>query len=95
MKRQRGRPPHADLLTPSEWRTVHFVQHGMSNVDIAKRRGISVNAVKFHVGNALSKLRLRNRRELRAWLGDFQPDRFDPKAVIFVDPKEAFEQLGG
>lgn len=67
MKRKRGRPPHADLLTPSEWRTVHSVQHGMSNSDIAKRRGISVNAVKFHVSNALAKLGLRNRRELRAW----------------------------
>jgi DNA-binding CsgD family transcriptional regulator/catechol 2,3-dioxygenase-like lactoylglutathione lyase family enzyme len=67
MKRQRGRPPHADLLTPSEWRTVHFVQHGLSNSAIAKRRGISLNAVKFHVGNALQKLQLRNRRELRAW----------------------------
>lgn len=67
MKRSRGRPPHADLLTPGEWRTVHFVQHGMSNADIAKRRGISVNAVKFHVSNVLAKLHLRNRRELRAW----------------------------
>jgi DNA-binding CsgD family transcriptional regulator/catechol 2,3-dioxygenase-like lactoylglutathione lyase family enzyme len=67
MKRKRGRPPHADLLTPSEWRTVHFVQHGLSNVDIARRRGISVDAVKFHVSNALGKLGLRNRQELRAW----------------------------
>lgn len=66
-RRSRGRPPHADLLTPSEWRTVHFVQHGMSNVEIARRRGISVDAVKFHVSNALGKLALRNRRELRAW----------------------------
>jgi DNA-binding CsgD family transcriptional regulator/catechol-2,3-dioxygenase len=67
MKRKRGRPPHADLLTPSEWRAVHAVQHGMSNVEIAKRRGVSVDAVKFHVSNALAKLGLRNRRELRAW----------------------------
>jgi DNA-binding CsgD family transcriptional regulator/catechol 2,3-dioxygenase-like lactoylglutathione lyase family enzyme len=67
MKRQRGRPPHADLLTPTEWRTVHFVQHGMSNGEIARRRGISVDAVKFHVSNALGKLGLRDRRELRAW----------------------------
>lgn len=67
MKRPRGRPPHADLLTPSEWRTVHFVQHGMSNADIAQRRGISVDAVKYHVSNALTKLGLKNRRELRAW----------------------------
>ena len=67
MKRKRGRPPHADLLTPAEWRTVHFVQHGLSNVDIAKRRGVSVDAIKFHVSNSLAKLGLRNRRELRAW----------------------------
>jgi DNA-binding CsgD family transcriptional regulator/catechol 2,3-dioxygenase-like lactoylglutathione lyase family enzyme len=65
--RPRGRPPHADVLTPAEWRTVHAVQHGMSNVEIAKRRGVSVDAVKFHMANALAKLGLRNRRELRAW----------------------------
>src|SRR5687767_1197615 len=64
---KRGRPKHADLLTPAEWRTVHAVQHGMTNVEIARRRGVSVDAVKFHVANALAKLQLRNRRELRAW----------------------------
>ena len=67
MKRSRGRPPHADLLTPSEWRTVHAVQHGMTNPEIARRRGVSVNAVKYHLANAMAKLGLRNRRELRAW----------------------------
>jgi len=66
-KRGRGRPPHADLLTPSEWRTVHAVQHGMTNTEIARRRGISVNAVKFHVANALAKLQLEDRRGLRTW----------------------------
>jgi DNA-binding CsgD family transcriptional regulator/catechol 2,3-dioxygenase-like lactoylglutathione lyase family enzyme len=66
-RKARGRPPHADLLTPSEWRTVHAVQHGMSNAEIARRRNVSVDAVKFHVSNALSKLGLHNRRELRAW----------------------------
>jgi DNA-binding CsgD family transcriptional regulator/catechol 2,3-dioxygenase-like lactoylglutathione lyase family enzyme len=66
-KRGRGRPPHDDVLTPSEWRTVHAVQHGMSNREIAERRGISVDAVKFHVANALSKLGLKDRRALRGW----------------------------
>ena len=66
-RRPRGRPPHADLLTPAEWRTVFAVQHGMTNVEIARRRGISVNAVKFHVGNALAKLGLPDRRALRRW----------------------------
>jgi DNA-binding CsgD family transcriptional regulator/catechol 2,3-dioxygenase-like lactoylglutathione lyase family enzyme len=67
MKRTRGRPPHADVLTPAEWRTVHAVQHGMSNAEIARRRGVSVDAVKFHMTNALAKLGLKNRRELRDW----------------------------
>jgi DNA-binding CsgD family transcriptional regulator/catechol 2,3-dioxygenase-like lactoylglutathione lyase family enzyme len=66
-KRPRGRPPHADVLTPSEWRTVHAVQHGMTNAEIAQRRGVSVDAVKFHVANALAKLGLRDRKALRAW----------------------------
>jgi DNA-binding CsgD family transcriptional regulator/catechol 2,3-dioxygenase-like lactoylglutathione lyase family enzyme len=67
MKRGRGRPRHADLLTPSEWRTVHAVQHGMSNAEIARRRGVSVDAVKYHVANALAKLGLADRKALRAW----------------------------
>jgi DNA-binding CsgD family transcriptional regulator/catechol 2,3-dioxygenase-like lactoylglutathione lyase family enzyme len=65
--RPRGRPPHADVLTPAEWRTVYAVQHGMTNVAIARRRGISVNAVKFHVTNALAKLGLADRKALRRW----------------------------
>ena len=67
MKRPRGRPRHADLLTPAEWRTVHALQHGMTNAEVAQRRGISVSAVKFHVSNALAKLGLPDRRALRAW----------------------------
>ena len=66
-KRPRGRPKHADLLTPAEWRTVYAVQHGLTNVAIAKRRGVSVDAVKFHMTNALAKLGLKDRKALRAW----------------------------
>jgi DNA-binding CsgD family transcriptional regulator/catechol 2,3-dioxygenase-like lactoylglutathione lyase family enzyme len=66
-QRPRGRPPAADVLTPAEWRTVHAAQHGLTNVEIARRRGVTVDAVKFHMANALGKLGLRNRRELKAW----------------------------
>jgi DNA-binding CsgD family transcriptional regulator/catechol 2,3-dioxygenase-like lactoylglutathione lyase family enzyme len=66
-KRPRGRPPHADVLTPTEWRTVHAVQHGLSNVEIARRRGVSVDAIKYHVANALAKLQIKDRKALRAW----------------------------
>ena len=38
-----------------------------SSIPGPKRRGVSVDAIKFHVSNALAKLRLHNRRELRAW----------------------------
>jgi DNA-binding CsgD family transcriptional regulator/catechol 2,3-dioxygenase-like lactoylglutathione lyase family enzyme len=67
--RQRGRPPHPDQLTPGEWRIVNAVRHGLGNAAIAKRRGISEDAVKFHVRNAVAKLGLRNRAELKRWRG--------------------------
>lgn len=41
----------------------------MSNREIAARRGISVDAVKFHIANALMKLGLDRRADLRAWRG--------------------------
>ncbi len=65
----RGRPPHDDLLTPAEWRTVEAVRHGLGNARIARLQGISADAVKFHVGNAIAKLGLSDRRALRHWRG--------------------------
>jgi catechol 2,3-dioxygenase-like lactoylglutathione lyase family enzyme len=56
-------------LTPAEWRVVDAVRHGMSNRGIARRRGISLDAVKFHVANAVTKLGLGGRAELRMWRG--------------------------
>jgi DNA-binding CsgD family transcriptional regulator len=64
---RRGRPPHDDVLTPAEWRTVHAVKHGLTSRQIAERRGISIDAVKYHVANALAKLGVANRKELRQW----------------------------
>jgi extradiol dioxygenase family protein len=46
---------------------VHAVQHGMTNREIAARRGISLDAVKFHVANAMAKLGVSNRKALRQW----------------------------
>ena len=64
-----GRPPHDDALTPAEWRVVDGVRHGLSNPAIAARLEVSVDAVKFHVGNALAKLGFADRSELRLWNG--------------------------
>jgi DNA-binding CsgD family transcriptional regulator/catechol 2,3-dioxygenase-like lactoylglutathione lyase family enzyme len=67
--RGRGRPPHPDVLTLAEWGVVEAVRHGMSNRQIARRRGISLEAVKFHVANAVGKLGLTGRDGLRSWSG--------------------------
>ena len=48
---------------------MHAVRHGMSTRQIALRRGISPDAVKFHVANALAKLGLDSRADLRRWNG--------------------------
>ena len=64
-----GRPPHDDILTPAEWKVVDAVRHGLTNREIAARQHVSLDAVKFHVSNALAKLGLDSRRQLRRWSG--------------------------
>jgi catechol 2,3-dioxygenase-like lactoylglutathione lyase family enzyme/DNA-binding CsgD family transcriptional regulator len=64
---RRGRPPHPDVLTPAEWRITHAVQHGLSNRQVAALKGVSLDAVKYHVANVLGKLRLPDRQALRRW----------------------------
>jgi DNA-binding CsgD family transcriptional regulator/catechol 2,3-dioxygenase-like lactoylglutathione lyase family enzyme len=80
MAKRRGRPPHDDLLTPAEWRTVNSVRHGLTNQQIADRRGISLDAVKYNVANAIAKLSVNNRNALKTWAGS---------------PKDSFLQTGG
>ena len=69
MTKPRGRTRSDDLLTPAEWRVLEGVRHGMTNPEIARRQDVSVDAVKYHVANALQKLGLSNRGELRVWNG--------------------------
>jgi len=69
LRRPRGRPAYADVLTPAEWRVVEAVRHGMTNPQIAGRQNVSADAVKYHVANALLKLGLSSRAELRRWDG--------------------------
>ena len=65
IRKDRGRPAHADILTPAEWRVVEAVRHGMTNPRIAARQGVSLDAVKYHVANALQKLGFSSRADLR------------------------------
>jgi DNA-binding CsgD family transcriptional regulator/catechol 2,3-dioxygenase-like lactoylglutathione lyase family enzyme len=65
----RGRPRHPDRLTPAEWRVANAVRHDMSNGEISRRLGIGLDAVKYHVSNALGKLGLHAKADLRHWHG--------------------------
>ena len=68
-RRGRGRPPHPDVLTPTEWTVLDLLRHGMSRRMISERRGISLDAVKYHVQNIAGKLGVRGAAELRHWPG--------------------------
>jgi DNA-binding CsgD family transcriptional regulator/predicted enzyme related to lactoylglutathione lyase len=68
MTARRGRPPHPDLLTPAEWEVLDWVRHGLRRSEIARRRGTSVDAVKYHLANISGKLGVSG-RELRHWPG--------------------------
>jgi DNA-binding CsgD family transcriptional regulator/predicted enzyme related to lactoylglutathione lyase len=67
-RRGRGRPRHPDVLTPAEWLVLDMVRHGSRRAEIARRRGITVDAVKYHLGNISGKLGVGT-RELRHWPG--------------------------
>lgn len=66
--RGRGRPPHPDVLTPAEWRVLDLVRHGIGRAEIARLRGTSVDAVKYHLANISGKLGV-GARQLRHWPG--------------------------
>lgn len=66
--RGRGRPPSPDVLTPSEWEVLNLVRHGVSRRQIARLRGTSLDAVKYHLANIAGKLGVRS-PELCHWPG--------------------------
>ena len=67
--RSRGRPPHPDVLTPAEWAVLDLLRHGLTQREIAERRGVSRDAIKYHVENIAGKLGVDGSRALRHWPG--------------------------
>jgi predicted enzyme related to lactoylglutathione lyase/DNA-binding CsgD family transcriptional regulator len=68
MPRRRGRPPHPDVLTPAEWQVLDWWRHGVARSEVARRRGTTDDAVKYHLANIADKLGVRG-QELRHWPG--------------------------
>ena len=92
-----GRPRHDDVLTPAEWKVSEQVRHGMTNRRIAERMGVSVDAVKFHVANALSKLGFSSREQLRLWGGIAKGSALDQmrrSTLAAITPDDSYMMLG-
>jgi len=70
-----GRPRHGDVLTPAEWEVLGGVRDGLSNGEIALRRGCSLETVRFHLRNLREKLDLKSRDALRSFPGRPAPER--------------------
>ncbi|HEV2531590.1 VOC family protein [Phenylobacterium sp.] len=90
----RGRPKYGDVLTPAEWRAVEAVRHGLTNPQIARRQGVSLDAVKYHVSNALLKLGLSGRAELKRWDGVRRDSVLQRKDPPMADPAPDPTPLG-
>lgn len=67
MANRRGRPKHPDILTPREWEVLALLREGLSNEEIARRLGISLDGAKYHVSEILGKLGLENRADAARW----------------------------
>ena len=58
------------------------VRHGLTNVQIGRRQGISPDAAKYHVSNILSKLGMTRREELRVWDGISAGSNIDRSRLV-------------
>jgi DNA-binding CsgD family transcriptional regulator len=67
MEGKRGRPPYPQQVTPAESRVLELVRAGVPNAEIAVRLGLSVNTVRYHVSNLLSKAGVPDRKALACW----------------------------
>ena len=68
-----GRPRRVGgQLTTREWEIAKLCVNGLRNQEIAKRLGVTVGTVKFHIRNILHELNLTSRYELRDALLEFQ-----------------------
>ena len=65
--KKRGRPHHPDVLTPRQWEVLALIRENLSNREIAEKLGISLNGVKFHVSEVLTKLGVPTRLEAARW----------------------------
>lgn len=77
----RGRPAHPDVLTPAEWAVLVRLREGMADREIARARGTTTDATRYHVRNLMEKLQVSSRQALQRW--DGRP--LDPATLEGID----------
>lgn len=80
----RGRPPHPDILTPAEWEVLSHLRRGLNNAQIARERGTTRDAVKYHLANIRLKLGMQERDDLADWARRQQMRAKDPMMIVYV-----------
>nr|WP_255396438.1 MULTISPECIES: helix-turn-helix transcriptional regulator [unclassified Flavonifractor] len=58
----------ADNLTTTEFAASMLAARGWTNQEIADHMHISLNTVKYHITNAMQKLNVKNRQELKKYM---------------------------
>ena len=71
-----------------------MIRHGMTGPHIARRAGVSTDAVKFHVANILGKLGLSSRAELRHWTGIRRGSALHAKEQVMDQAKPMLGPVG-
>ena len=96
----KGRPAHQDVLTPAEWRVVSLAQHGLTNQQMADSLHVSINTVKYHITQAVEKLRIHsngqvsNKKSLIQYLGAPKDSPFHrSKNMLNVSAIQAIGQI--
>jgi DNA-binding NarL/FixJ family response regulator len=59
----RDAPTPLPELTPREREVLQMIAHGLTNAEAARRLGISVHAIKFHLAEIYRRLAVTNRTE--------------------------------
>ena len=68
------RKPSTDArLTPVEWELLRDLSHGLSNGEIARRRGVSIRTVANQMGQLFRKLGVHSRLDAALVAGHWAP----------------------
>lgn len=67
LKRRRGRATSGNAPTAAERETLRDVKLGLTNKEIASKRGVSVNTIRTQVSSLLRKSGLESRKALAKW----------------------------